>query len=108
MDDVSNVCRTVSLAQLQNSMPIPKVWRGIGRIPHEPQEYVYEYIGTVLEPVLDAVTRLGVAMQKRAGSTILKVVCYAWLEHIRVQKIRFSLWGAQQLLKGKERPITAD
>lgn len=45
VEDVSTVCRTVSLAQLQNSMPLPKVWRGIGRIPHEPQEYVYEYIG---------------------------------------------------------------
>ena len=57
-------------------------------------------IGSVLEPVLEAVTRLGVVIQKRAGSTILKVVCYAWLEHIKVQKIKFSLWGAQQLLKG--------
>ncbi|KAB7500155.1 Coiled-coil domain-containing protein [Armadillidium nasatum] len=98
--DVSSICRTMCLAQLQNSMPGPKVWRGIGRIPHEPQDYVYEYIGTVLEPVLDAVTRLGVQLQKRAGSTILKVVCYSWLEHVKAQKIKFSLWGAQQLLKG--------
>lgn len=54
----------------------------------------------VLEPVLDAVSKLGVVLQRRAGATILKVVCYAWLEHIKVQKIKFSLWGAQQLLKG--------
>lgn len=50
--------------------------------------------------MLDAVSKLGVALQRRAGATILKVVCYAWLEHIKVQKIKFSLWGAQQLLKG--------
>ncbi|XP_027218377.1 uncharacterized protein [Penaeus vannamei] len=96
---VSAVCRTVSLAQLQNSMPHPRIWRGIGRIPHEPHYYVYEYINAVLEPVLDAVSKLGVVLQRRAGATVLKVVCYAWLEHIRVQKIKFSLWGAQQLLK---------
>ncbi|KAK4302502.1 hypothetical protein Pmani_025409 [Petrolisthes manimaculis] len=99
VEAVAAVCRTVSLAQLQNSMPKPRVWRGIGRIPHEPHYYVYEYIGAVLQPVLQAVCRLGVTLQRRAGSTILKVVCYAWLEHIRVQKIKFSLWGAQQLLK---------
>ncbi|KAK7079320.1 hypothetical protein SK128_021124 [Halocaridina rubra] len=99
VDGVSEVCRTVSLAQLQNSMPKPHVWRGIGRIPHEPHYYVYAYIAAVLEPVLDAVSKLGVVLQRRAGSTILKVVCYAWLEHIKAQKIKFSLWGAQQLLK---------
>ncbi|XP_050687974.1 uncharacterized protein LOC126981210 isoform X1 [Eriocheir sinensis] len=99
VDAVSAVCRTVSLAQLQNSMPNPRIWRGIGRIPHEPHYYVYEYIAAVLEPVLDAVSKLGVVLQRRAGATILKVVCYAWLEHIKVQKIKFSLWGAQQLLK---------
>ncbi|XP_076066963.1 uncharacterized protein LOC143040184 [Oratosquilla oratoria] len=96
---VSAVCRTVSLAQLQNSMPKPRVWKGIGRLPHEPHRYVFEYIAAVLEPTLDAVSKLGVVLQKRAGATVLKVVCYAWLEHIRVQKIKFSLWGAQQLLK---------
>ncbi|KAK8738539.1 hypothetical protein OTU49_003926 [Cherax quadricarinatus] len=99
VEAVSSVCRTVSLAQLQNSMPKPRIWRGIGRIPHEPHYYVYEYIAAVLEPVLDAVSKLGVVLQRRAGATVLKVVCYAWLEHIRVQKIKFSLWGAQQLLK---------
>ncbi|XP_066965914.1 uncharacterized protein [Macrobrachium rosenbergii] len=99
VEAISNVCRTVSLAQLQNSMPKPRVWRGIGRIPHEPHFYVYEYIAAVLEPVLDAVSKLGVVLQRRAGSAILKVVCYAWLEHIKAQKIKFSLWGAQQLLK---------
>ena len=45
VEAVSGVCRTVSLAQLQNSMPNPRIWRGIGRIPHEPHYYVYEYIG---------------------------------------------------------------
>lgn len=45
---VSAVCRTVSLAQLQNSMPHPRIWRGIGRIPHEPHYYVYEYISRFL------------------------------------------------------------
>lgn len=60
-----------------------------------------KFADAVLEPVLDAVSKLGVVLQRRAGATVLKVVCYAWLEHIRVQKIKFSLWGAQQLLKGR-------
>ncbi|KAF2349467.1 Coiled-coil domain-containing protein 142 [Trinorchestia longiramus] len=99
VEAVSQVCRTVALAQLQNAMPPPSVWRGVGRLPHEPHAYVAEYIGCVLQPVLDAVSQLGEELQRRAGSAVLKVVCYAWLEHIRAQKIKFSLWGAQQLLK---------
>ncbi|XP_018017675.1 uncharacterized protein LOC108674250 [Hyalella azteca] len=99
VEAVSEVCRTVALAHLQNAMPKPPVWRGVGRLPHEPHPYVAEYIGSVLQPVLDAVSQLGEQLQRRAGSAVLKVVCYAWLEHIRVQKIKFSLWGAQQLLK---------
>ena len=57
--------------------------------------------------MLDAVSLLGTELQKRAGSAVLKVVCYAWLEHIRVQNIKFSLWGAQQLLKGNLRTNAA-
>lgn len=62
---------------------------------------------SVLLPVLNAVSQLGVELQKRAGSAVLKVVCYAWLEHIKVQKLKFSLWGAQQLLKGESRSISS-
>lgn len=45
MEALNGVCRTVGLAYLQNAMPPPAVWRGVGRLPHEPHQYVGEYIG---------------------------------------------------------------
>ena len=47
VDSLEAICRTVSLANLQNSMPAPSVWKGVGRIPHEPHDYVSHYIGEI-------------------------------------------------------------
>lgn len=83
VEAVSAVCRTVSLAQLQNSMPKPRIWRGIGRIPHEPHYYVYEYIGMTFNIVFKALC------VQVIGVFVLSKICLENCKNVVCREIRF-------------------
>ncbi|CAG2063782.1 unnamed protein product, partial [Timema podura] len=52
----------------------------------------------VLRPVLLAVVPLPVAVQKTVGGMVIRIMCEAWLDHIYSNNVKFTEWGAVQLL----------
>lgn len=52
----------------------------------------------VLRPVLAASGLLTASVQLTVGGLVLRIMCEAWLDHIYMHRIKFSEWGALQLL----------
>ncbi|KAG8237836.1 hypothetical protein J437_LFUL002445 [Ladona fulva] len=91
--------RTVSLATLCLCMPDPRYWRRRSNaLPEFPSPYVEEYLDKVLKPVIKAVQNLDLTVQQSAAGMILRILGEAWLDHIYQHRIKFSEWGALQLL----------
>ncbi|XP_063232338.1 uncharacterized protein LOC134536536 [Bacillus rossius redtenbacheri] len=117
------VCRTISLANLRMFFPEPRYWKQSGDTRQCVSPYVERYLDEVLRPVLLAVQPLPVAVQQEVGGMVLRIMpvllavqplpvavqqevggmvlrimCEAWLDHIYSHKIKFTPWGAVQLL----------
>ncbi|XP_072153079.1 uncharacterized protein [Bemisia tabaci] len=96
---LSKVCRTISLANLRLCFPTHEYWRQqLDEIPQYASGYVEEYLDRVLRPVLIASGLLSEMLQKSVSGLVLCIMCEAWLDHIYANKIKFSEWGALQLL----------
>lgn len=52
----------------------------------------------VLRPVLAASGLLTASVQLTVGGLVLRIACESWLDHIYTHRIKFSEWGALQLL----------
>nr|CAD7409558.1 unnamed protein product [Timema cristinae] len=92
------VCRTISLANLSMCFPGPQYWKQNLDPPKCASPYVEKYLDRVLRPVLLAVVPLPVAVQKTVGGMVIRIMCEAWLDHIYSNNVKFTEWGAVQLL----------
>ncbi|XP_046384326.1 uncharacterized protein LOC124154558 [Ischnura elegans] len=91
--------RTVSLATLCLIMPEARYWRRRNNaLPEFPSPYVEEYLDKVLKPIIKAVQNLDLAIQQSAAGMVLRILGESWLDHIYQHRIKFSEWGALQLL----------
>ncbi|XP_069674313.1 uncharacterized protein [Periplaneta americana] len=96
---MATVCRTIGLANLHMCFPEPRYWRrSSSATPKLASSYVRDYLDRVLRPVLIAVSPLPIPVQQSVGAMILRLLCEAWLDHIYMHRIKFSEWGALQLL----------
>uniref|UniRef100_A0A1B6E8U2 Coiled-coil protein 142 C-terminal domain-containing protein n=1 Tax=Clastoptera arizonana TaxID=38151 RepID=A0A1B6E8U2_9HEMI len=96
---LTTVCRTVSLANLQMVFPDSSYWRQqIDEMPQYVSGYVEDYLDEVLRPVLVSTNTLSMGIQQKVSGLVLCIMCEAWLDHIYIHQIRFSEWGALQLL----------
>ncbi|XP_034254651.1 coiled-coil domain-containing protein 142 [Thrips palmi] len=97
---LASVCRTVSLATLHMVFPAPRYWRqsGSGGMPEYATAYVEDFLERVLRPVLAASGLLTASVQLTVGGLVLRIACESWLDHIYTRRIKFSEWGALQLL----------
>ncbi|XP_044726874.1 coiled-coil domain-containing protein 142 [Chrysoperla carnea] len=93
LDVLAKVCRTLCLANLQMVFPSHKHWRKVSNeIPKTPFSYVATYLDRVLLPVLEATN------DHVTNNMILRIMCEAWLDHIYINRIKFTRYGALQLL----------
>ncbi|KAK3932237.1 Coiled-coil domain-containing protein 142 [Frankliniella fusca] len=97
---LASVCRTVSLATLHMVFPAAQYWRqsGSGGMPEYATAYVEDFLERVLRPVLAASGLLTASVQLTVGGLVLRIACESWLDHIYTRRIKFSEWGALQLL----------
>ncbi|CAH0555396.1 unnamed protein product [Brassicogethes aeneus] len=90
---LASVCRTICLANLQMIFPKNPYWKKIEDIaPDKPSDYVEKYLERILTPVIAATDDYAI------NDMILKLICESWLDHIYINKIKFSHYGACQLL----------
>ncbi|RZC41876.1 coiled-coil domain-containing protein 142, partial [Asbolus verrucosus] len=90
---LASICRTISLANLQMIFPENSYWRRIAsQLPDKPSSYVDKYLDRILTPVLVATD------DHIISNMILQIMCESWLDHIYINKIKFSQYGACQLL----------
>ncbi|KAK1122726.1 hypothetical protein K0M31_009170 [Melipona bicolor] len=98
IDILAKICRVVSLANLHMCFPRSSYWRkGSDVAPVAASLYVEPYFGTysiekVLLPVLEVIE------DPETSNMILKIMCEAWLDYIYLHRIKFSEYGALQLL----------
>jgi len=98
LNDLSQVCRTFSLATLKNIFPPSSHFTKGGNTSNiSPSGYVAEYIDRVLAPVVEALIPMRAETQQNVARITLKTFCEAWLEHIRGRRMKFSDHGAIQL-----------
>uniref|UniRef100_T1HAZ7 Coiled-coil protein 142 C-terminal domain-containing protein n=1 Tax=Rhodnius prolixus TaxID=13249 RepID=T1HAZ7_RHOPR len=99
IDVLAKVCRIYSLANLKLIFPDAKYWKQqFDEIPQYASSYVEDYLEVILKPVIQATTELDDPLQQRASCLVLDIMCEAWLDHIYQYKIKFTEWGALQLL----------
>ncbi|KAF5288634.1 hypothetical protein FQA39_LY15329 [Lamprigera yunnana] len=93
IDTLAKVCRMVSLANLQMIFPKNNYYkRNSFSSPKKASNYVAKYLDNILTPVLDA------TQDHNICNMILKIMCESWLDHIYLNKMKFSQYGAYQLL----------
>ncbi|XP_052830532.1 uncharacterized protein LOC106868655 isoform X1 [Octopus bimaculoides] len=98
----SENCGKISKQFFQNNMPGGKIWRSksVGRFNDytiEQQDYIEHALETILEPVVEGVSKLRVTSQLSVISMATVAMCEAWTDFILKEKIKFSLHGAHQL-----------
>lgn len=92
-DILAKICRVVSLANLHMCFPRSSYWRKGGDVaPAAASLYVQPYFEKVLLPVLEVIE------DPDTSNMILKIMCEAWLDYIYLHRIKFSEYGALQLL----------
>ncbi|KAJ8670790.1 hypothetical protein QAD02_002049 [Eretmocerus hayati] len=90
---LAKIARIISTANLKLCFPKADYWRkSICIAPSTPSPYVKTYFERVLFPVLI------VTEDVEISNMILRIMCEAWLDHIYSSRIKFSEWGALQLL----------
>ncbi|XP_071654096.1 uncharacterized protein [Temnothorax longispinosus] len=93
IDTLAKICRVISLANLHMCFPQPSYWRRNNDIsPMTASLYVETYFEKVLLPVLEVIE------DHETSNMILRIMCEAWLDYIYLHRIKFSEYGAQQLL----------
>ncbi|XP_014603248.1 PREDICTED: coiled-coil domain-containing protein 142 [Polistes canadensis] len=93
MDILAKICRVVSLANLHMCFPRSNYWRKSSDVaPVTASLYVETYFEKVLLPVLEVIEDPDIS------NMILKIMCEAWLDYIYLHRIKFSEYGAFQLL----------
>ncbi|XP_077273254.1 uncharacterized protein LOC143903492 isoform X3 [Temnothorax americanus] len=93
IDTLAKICRVISLANLHMCFPQPSYWRRNNDIsPMTASFYVETYFEKVLLPVLEVIE------DHETSNMILRIMCEAWLDYIYLHRIKFSEYGAQQLL----------
>ncbi|KAK2576902.1 hypothetical protein KPH14_005527 [Odynerus spinipes] len=93
IDILAKICRVVSLANLHMCFPRSNYWRRSSDVaPVAASLYVETYFERVLLPVLE------VTEDPEISNMILKIMCEAWLDYIYLHRIKFSEYGALQLL----------
>ncbi|KAK4875057.1 hypothetical protein RN001_011479 [Aquatica leii] len=93
IDTLASVCRMISLANLQMIFPENNYYKKHNyEKPAKASGYVAKYLDEILTPVLAATQDYNIA------NMILKIMCECWLDHIYINKVRFSHYGAYQLL----------
>ncbi|XP_015594878.1 coiled-coil domain-containing protein 142 isoform X2 [Cephus cinctus] len=93
IDTLAIICRVVSLANLHMCFPRRNYWRtSRNDVPVAASLYVETYFERVLLPVLEVIE------DPEVSNMILKIMCEAWLDYIYLHRIKFSEWGALQLL----------
>ncbi|GAB1599547.1 uncharacterized protein LOC115219716 isoform X2 [Argonauta hians] len=94
----SENCGKISLQFFQNNMPGGKIWRSKSiDYSIEQQDYIEHALETILEPVVEGVSKLRVTSQLSVISMATVAMCEAWTDFILKEKIKFSLHGAHQL-----------
>ncbi|XP_012222810.1 coiled-coil domain-containing protein 142 [Linepithema humile] len=92
-DILAKICRVVSLANLHMCFPRSNYWRRNSSVsPMTASLYVETYFEKVLLPVLEVIE------DPETSNMILRIMCEAWLDYIYLHRIKFSEYGAQQLL----------
>eukprot|EP00094_Tigriopus_californicus_P002786 TCALIF_02688-PA protein Name:"Similar to CCDC142 Coiled-coil domain-containing protein 142 (Homo sapiens)" AED:0.06 eAED:0.03 QI:0/0.87/0.77/0.88/0.87/0.88/9/28/508 len=94
---LSEVCRTYSLATLQNIFPSERHWRQTGPLANKSSNYVNNFIERVLSPVFKSLEFMKIEIQQTIARLTVKSFCEAWLEHIKSSRIKFSDCGAHQI-----------
>ncbi|CAH1153854.1 unnamed protein product [Phaedon cochleariae] len=91
---LASVCKTIALANLQMIFPPNRYWKQIMTdvLPEKPSLFVDKYLDQILVPVLEATE------DPLITNMTLTLICEAWLDHIYTNKIKFSHFGARQLL----------
>ncbi|XP_076376723.1 coiled-coil domain-containing protein 142 isoform X1 [Megalopta genalis] len=90
---LAKICRVVSLANLHMCFPRSSYWRrGSNVAPAAASLYVEAYFEKVLLPVLEVIE------DHETSNMILRIMCEAWLDYIYLHRIKFSEYGALQLL----------
>ncbi|XP_078032819.1 coiled-coil domain-containing protein 142 [Augochlora pura] len=90
---LAKICRVVSLANLHMCFPRSSYWRrGSNVAPATASLYVEAYFEKVLLPVLEVIE------DQETSNMILRIMCEAWLDYIYLHRIKFSEYGALQLL----------
>ncbi|XP_074026255.1 uncharacterized protein isoform X2 [Leptinotarsa decemlineata] len=94
VSNLATVCKIICSANLQMIFPCHSYWRKpqSNTKPENPSSFVTTYLDRILVPVLQATDDPSVT------NMILTLICESWLDHIYVNKIRFSEDGALQLL----------
>ncbi|XP_011505801.1 PREDICTED: coiled-coil domain-containing protein 142 [Ceratosolen solmsi marchali] len=90
---LAKIGRVISLTNLHMCFPKSNYWRqNLSTAPSTTSFYVETYFERVLLPVLKVIEDFEIS------NMILQIMCEAWLDHIYLHKIKFSEWGALQLL----------
>nr|XP_034179942.1 coiled-coil domain-containing protein 142 isoform X2 [Osmia lignaria] len=93
IDILAKICRVTSLANLHMCFPPSNYWRkGSDEAPAAASPYVEPYFEKVLLPVLEVIE------DSDTSNMILRIMCEAWLDYIYLHRIKFSEYGALQLL----------
>eukprot|EP00105_Crassostrea_gigas_P038804 XP_019922952.1 PREDICTED: uncharacterized protein LOC105328713 isoform X1 [Crassostrea gigas] len=93
----SDNCSKLSMDYFSSEMPQGKVWRKKADLPAEHSLYIEHALETILEPVIDGVSKLKKAAQLGVVSQAINAFCEAWKNNILKHKIKFSYVGAYQL-----------
>lgn len=93
----SDNCSKLSMDYFSSEMPQGKVWRKKADLPTEHSLYIEHALETILEPVIDGVSKLKKAAQLGVVSQAINAFCEAWKNNILKHKIKFSYVGAYQL-----------
>lgn len=93
----SDNCSKLSIDYFSSEMPQGKVWRKKADLPTEHSLYIEHALETILEPVIDGVSKLKKAAQLGVVSQAINAFCEAWKNNILKHKIKFSYVGAYQL-----------
>ncbi|XP_062590634.1 uncharacterized protein LOC134252229 isoform X2 [Saccostrea cucullata] len=93
----SENCGKLSADYFSSEMPQGKAWRKKADLPKEHNLYIEHALETILEPVVDGVSKLKQTAQLSVVSQAVTAFCEAWKNNILKNKIKFSYVGAYQL-----------
>ncbi|XP_050399130.1 uncharacterized protein LOC126816536 [Patella vulgata] len=99
MKTFSKKLKSRAYSLFEETMPPAKSWKRktTPDFPVEANPYVEQVLESVLEPVIEGVSKLKLPSQISVISLATKAICEAWTTVVLKEKIKFSVTGAQQL-----------